>query len=240
MKEVVHKSGRRDLTSTEHSEERRLVWFVLTVVILRYASFTTHGAYIDWSYSHTWHHWGNTIVGWLRFVLFILLRIFVSGADTSDSVRMLCVCSIDSDGNVSWWRVGRELARCDRGHLPLLRTISNKSRRGRYHVIALCLRPSPIIPVFASVYIPFLRSRCRYLTLMLALCDIMNGYLFFEGKNIRLMLPILSHLKSIICEKFSCYREIGHQPFRRFQSKTPSSTSPLFLRTLVNNSRRKS
>ena len=104
-----------------------------------------------------------------------MLRILVSGANTGDSIWMLPVCSVDTYGNVSLWRVGcerGELARCKySGYLPLLRTMSNKSRRRRYHIAALYLSPSPIIPFSASVAVHwFLRhSRLRYLTLVLTL-----------------------------------------------------------------------
>ena len=165
MKEIVHicSGPARSLTSTgEYSEERRSCRFAAIVIIFSCFAHRAHVAN-DWR----WH--GRSVTIWFAlFILFILVP--------TKSVWMLPVCSAVADGNVNLSRVGRELARCKHsGYLPLLRTISNKSRRRRYHVTwALCLGPSLLLSISASLplsvsAILLWHSRCRYLTLVLTL-----------------------------------------------------------------------
>ena len=161
---------------------------------------------------------------------------------------MLLAHSVDTYRNVCLWRLGRELTRRKySGYLPLLlRAMSNKSRRGRYHVIAMCLRPSPIISFFASVSVPWIlgHSRLRHLRLVLTLYIytlVWVKILILEGEKRTTDASHPFPSRKVIYLGFPAeLKGIEYPPCKRFQSKTSSSISPLFLMTFVNNSRRKS
>ncbi len=178
-------SGREGgLTSTckDSDENRRFRLFVvamlsmaLTLVVLcntDFASSCAHIAYGDRCRPACGHHRRCPTV-WLLLILelLVLLRVFVASADACIGVWMLATSPlIAANGYVdlSCCRVGCHLPRRQsRRNLPLLRSMSYKGRRRRYHIPWLSLRASPIIAIFTSigVSIVFVLYSCEHCAL---------------------------------------------------------------------------